>query len=76
MHTGRPPHLKTFDDIGLHRYFLTFCPYERGHLFTTHERVALVLSQILRAAQGERFAVLTGFYFRGKFGEAVAAIRL
>ena len=31
MRTGTPGHLKSFDDIGLRRYFLTFCTKVRRH---------------------------------------------
>lgn len=58
MFTGRPQHLKTFDYLGLHRYFLTFCTYERHRLFVTADRVAVVHAQFLRAATLARVQVL------------------
>jgi putative transposase len=58
MITGKPSHLKTFDYVGFHRYFLTFCTHTRQERFTTNEHVALVLRQILRAADEEPFAVI------------------
>jgi REP element-mobilizing transposase RayT len=59
MLTGKPPHLRTFDYTGFHRYSLTFCTDRRRRLFTQHAAVNLVLSQISRAAEEQRFAVLT-----------------
>ena len=58
MITGRPEHLKAFDYLGVHRYFLTFCTFDRRHIFLTRERVDAVNEQFLRAAVDERFAVL------------------
>jgi putative transposase len=55
---GRPEHLRTFDYVGLHRYFLTFCTFERRKLFVTHATVESVRTQFLRAATDERFAFL------------------
>jgi putative transposase len=54
----RPEHLKSFDYIGLHRYFLTFCTFERLPHFTIARHVELVLQQILRATAEEAFVVL------------------
>jgi len=58
MFTGRPEHLKTFDYVGLHRYFLTFCTLNRRPLFLTSDSVDEVRRQFLRAEHDERFAVL------------------
>lgn len=58
MFPGRPEHLKTFDYLGLHRYFLTFCTFERRRLFVTSDAVDAVRTQFLRAADDERIAVL------------------
>jgi putative transposase len=58
MITGNPGHLKTFDYLGLYRYFLTFCTYNRQALFASQEVVELLLEQILRTARAEGFAVL------------------
>jgi putative transposase len=58
VRTRRPKHLATFDYLGPYRYFLTFCTFNRGRLFVTKERVDLVVSQILRAAECERFALI------------------
>jgi putative transposase len=56
--TGTPEHLKTFDYLGSNRYFLTFCTFERRHIFLTHERADAVCEQFLRAAVDEGFAIL------------------
>ena len=58
MPTHGPGHLKTFDYVGLHRYFLTFCCHSRQRRFQGRPEVDLVYSQILRAATSERFAIL------------------
>jgi putative transposase len=58
MLTGRPDHLKTFDYIGVHQYFLTFCTYQRRALFVSRDRTDVVHGQFLRAAADESFAVL------------------
>ncbi len=58
MCPSRPEHLKTFDYVGLHRYFPTFCTLERRHMFVSHAAVECVRTQFLHAAQGERFAFL------------------
>jgi len=57
MRTGNPGHLKTFDYIGLYRYFLTFCTDHRQKRFVNNDSVHLVLSQIARAAADEQFAI-------------------
>ena len=46
----RRTRIPTFDYIGRHRYFLTFCTRHRRKLFTAEETVSLVRDQILRAA--------------------------
>ena len=58
MRTGRPAYLRTFDYLGLHRYFLTFCTDRRRRLFVREETVELVLQQILRASRERAFAVV------------------
>lgn len=58
MRTGRPGHLKQFDYRGFHRYFLTFCTYDRKRQFVEPGTVEIVLAQVLRAAEQERFAIL------------------
>ena len=54
----QPQHLRVFDYIGFHAYFLTFCTFERSPVFITADAVALVLEQISRAARDCSFAVL------------------
>jgi putative transposase len=56
--TRKPEHLKTFDYLGPHRYFLTFCTFERRHIFLTRQRTEAVHEQFLRASVDEAFAVL------------------
>ena len=62
MITGRPERLKTFDYLGLHQYFLTFCTYERRAHFLESDAVVAVRSQIQRAANDQRFAVIAYCY--------------
>jgi putative transposase len=57
VRTQKPEHLKTFDYLGLHQYFLTFCSHERRKRFSDDERVGLVRTQIARAAEEQQFAV-------------------
>ena len=58
MFTGNPGHLRSFGYTGPYRYFLTFCTNLRRHLFTSRDRVDLVLMQIVRSAAEERFAIV------------------
>ena len=58
MAHGRPERLKTFDYLGCHRYFLTFCVKGREQIFRTPIRVNLVRTQILRTAERYGFALL------------------
>jgi len=58
MRTNNPCHLKSFDYLGLYRYFLTFCVNDRKTVFANEAVVTLVMKQILRAATENRFAVL------------------
>jgi putative transposase len=60
--TEYPRHLPTFNYVGLYRYFLTFCTFERNPHFTTSANVDLVHAQILRAALPEHFAILVYCY--------------
>ena len=62
MITHKPDHLKTFDYLGLHQYFLTFCTHERRRIFVKPEQVATVRTQIERAASDQCFAVLAYCY--------------
>jgi putative transposase len=56
--TGKPAHLETFDYLGLHRYFLTFCACQRTCALESAERCTLVVTQFRRTAIEERFALL------------------
>jgi len=58
MRTERPEHLATFDYIGIHQYFLTFCTHERARLFVTPDAVELVRTQISRAEVDYKMAVI------------------
>ncbi len=53
-----PRPLPSFDYRGFHRYFLTFCTFERNPYFRNDPSVELVTAQILRAAAEHRHAVL------------------
>jgi REP element-mobilizing transposase RayT len=55
--THGPGHLRTFDYLGWHRYFLTFCCDSRRRLFVNPAAVDLVMIEMLRAAAEEQFAV-------------------
>jgi putative transposase len=52
------PRLKSFAYLGPYRYFLTFCTAGRHPAFTAIEVFDLVLAQILRAANQNRFEIL------------------
>jgi len=52
------PRLKDFSYTGRYRYFLTFCTHERSKIFVDDTVVALVWSQILRAADECMFEVI------------------
>src|SRR5262249_33575324 len=56
--THGPGHLRTFDYLGLHRYFLTFCCHEKCAAFREVSAVELVLTQLRRAADLEAFGVV------------------
>lgn len=58
MRIKYPVHLKTFDYVGLNRYFLTFCTLNRRALFVTHEEVEIVLAQVLRSAAENDFELV------------------
>jgi putative transposase len=57
MPTHGPGHLRTFDYLGLHRYFLTFCCHEKLPAFRDRSAVELTLMQLRRAADLEAFGV-------------------
>ena len=62
MLTSKPDHLRAFDYIGLHRYFLTFCTFQRQPRFTTSASVDLVLLQIQRASREDGFALVASLF--------------
>ncbi|MDP2389703.1 MAG: transposase [Acidobacteriota bacterium] len=51
MFPKHPEPFRNFDYIGAHRYFLTWCCFERQGLFSDPQVVALATSQILRACE-------------------------
>lgn len=53
-----PPRLRSFDYIGLHRYFLTICTYNRTRVFVEDRSVALVTAQLTRTAAAQRFSLI------------------
>jgi len=55
---ARPKRLSTFDYLGLHRYFLTFCVQDRRSVFVDDDTVALVRSHFLEQARVYGFAIL------------------
>ncbi len=62
MFTGRPERLNSFDYLGPHAYFLTYCTDSRHPAFIHAERVGVVSTQILRAAVEERFDLVAYCY--------------
>jgi REP element-mobilizing transposase RayT len=58
MRASHPERLRGFDYVGYHRYFLTFCTFNRRPLFVDDDHVDIVLAQILRACGQEQFATL------------------
>jgi putative transposase len=62
MFTDKPEHLRTFDYLGCHQYFLTFCTYRRAQHFVTADAVATVRTQIERAAAEQTMALLAYCY--------------
>ena len=52
-----PHHLRTFDYVGVYRYFLTFCTFERNRLFVAADAVGVAHEQILRAGATENFSL-------------------
>jgi putative transposase len=52
------PRLKKFDYFGFYRYFLTICTYHRTRIFIHGQSVDLVLMQLSRTADDQRFLVI------------------
>ena len=59
-----PRHLASFDYKGLHRYFLTFCTYQRAYHFSNAASVDIVLLHILSTAAAKGFAVAAYCFMR------------
>jgi putative transposase len=57
MHTNYP-HLATFSYVGIQRYSLTFCAFDRRHVFVDDGTVKLAAKQFLRAAEDQGFNVI------------------
>jgi putative transposase len=57
MRQGHPERLEAFDYIGFHRYFLTFCTFERRGVFVNNDAVGLVRTQLSRASSESQFSV-------------------
>lgn len=55
--SGRPPRIAEFDYVGLYRYFLTICTFERARVFVQPDLVAPVLEQFRRLAGRDGFAL-------------------
>jgi putative transposase len=54
---SRPPRLRSFSYLGLHRYFLTFCTLDRQRTFESAAHVERALEQFRKTAPVERFAI-------------------
>jgi putative transposase len=52
------PRLASFDYTGCYRYFLTICTCGRRRVLIDQERVAVVVTQLLRVATDGHFAVV------------------
>ena len=62
MRTGKPEHVKGFDYLGRHQYFLTFCTFDRARCFTNNESVTVARTQIERAATEQAIALIAYCY--------------
>ncbi len=58
MRTEYPRHLPTFSYVGICRYSLTFCAFERNKVFVKDATVDMVARQFLRAAVNLGFTVI------------------
>jgi putative transposase len=56
--SDRPHRLPRFSYVGIHQYSLTFCTFQRQHVFLTAAVVAATLDQISHAAREHEFAIL------------------
>ena len=64
MPPRRPPRIPGFAYRGCYRYFLTFCTFNRSHVFVEHDVVTAVLQQMLRTSDEERFAIRAYCFMR------------
>jgi REP element-mobilizing transposase RayT len=55
--TSYPEHLSSFDYVGAHRYFLTFCTFERRRHFTETDHVDLVRTHFAQQSKHEHFEI-------------------
>jgi REP element-mobilizing transposase RayT len=57
MSSPRPPRLRSFAYVGLHRYFLTILTFDHHRAFTSPTVVDPVRAHLLCAARDQQFAV-------------------
>ena len=62
MRTNYPRHIEGFSYVGIYRYFLTFCTEERVKRFEDSAVVELAMTQFLRAARDEEFAIIVSCF--------------
>ena len=55
--TSYPEHLSGFDYVGVHRYFLTFCTFERRRHFNKADHVELVRTHFAQQSAHEHFEI-------------------
>src|SRR5687768_1597425 len=72
---GYPEHLREFDYVGPHRYFLTFCTFERRPHFRNRANVDLVCEQFVRASRSTRMAVIAYCFMPDHVHLLVAGVR-
>jgi putative transposase len=71
----RPERLKTFDYIGCHHYYLTFCTFRRNRYFEDTALVRLVELQFARTAVERDFEELAYCYMPDHLHILVAGTR-
>jgi putative transposase len=54
---SRPPRLKHFAYVGLYRYFLTLCTFDRRQTFTDARTVEMVRTQLRESSEEDTIAV-------------------
>jgi REP element-mobilizing transposase RayT len=55
--TSYPEHLSDFEYVGVHRYFLTFCTFERRRHFNKADHVELVRTNFAQQSAHEHFEI-------------------